>query len=277
MNGVTVLERLRTTSAPAILYHYTSQSSLLGILKENCLWATAARYLNDSSECKYGLSLISERLDRAAEQTADKVEAVKLSAIARDLTVFPTVCVASLTMEGDLLSQWRAYSNNSGGVALAFRSERLREAAHDQNFYLAPCLYTEEEQLAEVDKYIKEIRNRLRSSQSDGRNHGNGIALATRVAVCLKNEAFKEEREWRLISMPMTITSLHFRPGASMLLPFFEFKLGDDRNGYLDSIRVGPTPNPELAITSIRMLLNREGLSDPNSRVTLTQIPFRSW
>jgi len=33
-----------------LLYHYTNQKGLLGILKEKCIWATHLRYLNDMSE-----------------------------------------------------------------------------------------------------------------------------------------------------------------------------------------------------------------------------------
>ena len=33
-----------------LLYHYTTQHGLLGILKQKCIWATHIRYLNDTSE-----------------------------------------------------------------------------------------------------------------------------------------------------------------------------------------------------------------------------------
>jgi hypothetical protein len=85
--------------------------------------------------------------------------------------------------------------------------------------------------------------------------HGGCVATAMRVAVTLKNESFKEEREWRLISMPQMIDSLDFRQGTSTLIPFFKFALNEDRNIYLDSVLVGPSPNSELALRSVQMLL----------------------
>ena len=33
-----------------LLYHYTTQKGLLGILDKKCIWATHLRYLNDTSE-----------------------------------------------------------------------------------------------------------------------------------------------------------------------------------------------------------------------------------
>jgi hypothetical protein len=45
-------------SIPQRLYHYTSQSGLLGILSAKTLWATRIQYLNDSTEFAYALGLL---------------------------------------------------------------------------------------------------------------------------------------------------------------------------------------------------------------------------
>jgi hypothetical protein len=62
-----------------------------------------------------------------------------------------------------------------------------------------------------------------------------------------------------------------------MLVPFFKFALEEHKNAYLDSVRVGPTPHRELAVNSVRMLLRKLELSDPEDKVTETRIPFRNW
>jgi hypothetical protein len=275
---MSVLESLKTTPAPPVLYHYTTQAGLLGILQGNCMWATAAQYLNDSSEYEYWLHLIAERLTAAANATVDEGEGARLSAISAGLTAFRSVCIVSLTTEGDSLSQWRAYGGNSGGVALGLRSARLREAAHEQGFYLFPCLYTEEQQLAAVNALIKEFRDRMiASTEWDDTDHGGCVATAMRVAVTIKNESFREEGEWRLISRPRMIKHLDFRPGVSMLIPYVRFALGEDRTAYLDAVRIGPTPHPELGVASVQMLLRNLDLLEPESRVAPTRIPFRAW
>jgi hypothetical protein len=43
--------------ARRILYHYTTQEGLLGIIKCRCLWTTNIFYLNDSTEFNYALEL----------------------------------------------------------------------------------------------------------------------------------------------------------------------------------------------------------------------------
>jgi len=98
-----------------------------------------------------------------------------------------------------------------------------------------------------------------------------------RLAMMLKDGSFAEEREWRLISRPKMIKELEFRQGTSTLVPFFRFALDNRRDAYLDSIRVGPTPHRELAVNAARMFLRRLELSNADSMVTETRIPFRNW
>jgi hypothetical protein len=102
-------------------------------------------------------------------------------------------------------------------------------------------------------------------------------ASASQLAMTLKHESFEEEREWRLISQPKFISELEFRQGLSTLIPFFPFNLGSDRNSYLHSLIVGPTPLPELAVDSARMLLQKLGLSPSKEKVSGTKTPFRGW
>jgi len=44
---------------PKLLYHYTTQEGLLGILEKASIWATHYRYLNDASEGQIVLKLLT--------------------------------------------------------------------------------------------------------------------------------------------------------------------------------------------------------------------------
>lgn len=149
------IDPITTTTPPPVLYHYTTQAGLLGILESNCLWATAAQYLNDSSEYEYGLQLIADRLSSTAKEAVDETVAAKLAEIAKDLSPFPGVCVVSLTKDGDLLSQWRAYGGRAGGVALGFCAAHLSNIAQEQGFELVRCLYTDAQKHAAIDTLIR--------------------------------------------------------------------------------------------------------------------------
>lgn len=45
-----ILKQEGSKNEPELLYHYTTQDGLLGILENACIWATHYRCLNDASE-----------------------------------------------------------------------------------------------------------------------------------------------------------------------------------------------------------------------------------
>ena len=46
-----LFERLLQEAEPReVLYHYTNQDGLLGILRSRCIWCTDIRFLNDSRD-----------------------------------------------------------------------------------------------------------------------------------------------------------------------------------------------------------------------------------
>ena len=47
---------------PDVLYHYTTAQGLIGITEAGRVWATDARYMNDSSEMVYTHELFRQRL-----------------------------------------------------------------------------------------------------------------------------------------------------------------------------------------------------------------------
>ena len=48
------------SDTPMSLFHYTTSDGLRGIVEENCLRASAAYFLNDSSEIEYGCGILDE-------------------------------------------------------------------------------------------------------------------------------------------------------------------------------------------------------------------------
>src|SRR6516225_9633698 len=113
-----------------IIYHYTDDVGLRGILESGRLWLTDIFSLNDPSELKHGLSLAVRILN---EKAANGPEESKLfardfgslnEAIRRSAHYF----VCSLSERGDDLGQWRAYADNGRGFALGFDAKVLENA-----------------------------------------------------------------------------------------------------------------------------------------------------
>lgn len=99
-------------SLPDTLYHYTTISGFMGILDSGSLWATDARYMNDSSELKFGIQYMKEEtLARAKDPWMHYLlESVFSDAMHEGRRL----ATASYCADGDLLSQWRAYSGHAG-------------------------------------------------------------------------------------------------------------------------------------------------------------------
>lgn len=120
------------------------------------------------------------------------------------------------------------------------------------------------------------------------------VAALTIDAPTLKNEAFFEEKEWRIVVLGVRPSSarlavpeaedVKFRSGPLGVTPYIDLPLllHTDRSP-LRKIVVGPTPHMDDAIQSTKMLLDqlriRQKADDyPDGvEVVPSQIPFRYW
>lgn len=218
---------LQQSKLPPTLFHYTNAHGLLGIITDRFIRATSVHYLNDSTEFDYGVKLIRRELKKRCQESTCAKERGALHEISTDIPYFPGVCVASLTGDGDLLSQWRSYAGGSGGFAIGFRPKCLRELAReDQRFYLAKCLYSPKDQLKAIKALIDEFCRHIAALQQfTSFEAGGSRAEVVRLATLLKHESFQEEREWRLLSTPQMVNSLEYRAGVSTIIPYCKFDL----------------------------------------------------
>jgi len=55
-----IAQSLYADSPEKLLYHYTTVTGLKGIVESQSLWASDVRYMNDSAELKYIISLLKD-------------------------------------------------------------------------------------------------------------------------------------------------------------------------------------------------------------------------
>src|SRR4051812_23669938 len=127
-----------------MLFHYTSPEGLIGIVKERCLWATSAFYLNDSQELLGGIEIARKQLESIADESASQDQRARINWLLHDIRNVGTVqskaaFICSLSSERDLLSQWRAYCRG-GGFSIGFPADQLRDIAAAQQFSLNECI-----------------------------------------------------------------------------------------------------------------------------------------
>lgn len=319
---------------PTLLYHYTTQEGLLGIFKERKIWSSHLHYLNDTSEGQIFTKLVLDRLNQrpaaapkeppsqlamlgqlmllSVDRPESHIQGTDLMVLSWAESAFSWIAaqdtfVTSLSEQGDLFSQWRAYSGETGGYGIGFtcsylRSvgvhflESLEESFYDDSNPLEACRYCdkpEEESLEReigqiVDSYITETnqpkwqtlletKEGLRTLGAIAKKHF--FPLGRRRAIT-KDQAFREEAEWRLVFQleraGTTNSEPDFRPGRSMPIPYFKVDLTWENQALeIPEIIVGPCPHPSEAANSVRKLLRKEGVQ--KFEVKNSKIPYRNW
>jgi hypothetical protein len=284
-----------------LLYHYTTPEGLLGILgdKDKKIWATHYRYLNDASEGQIVSKLLFQELAKRIgdEGVISQGETILFEITSQDYYA------TSFSEDGNLLSQWRAYSGKSGGYSIGFSpnylkaigqhfSENIPGPHYSPDNPLIPCQYFDddvERQLKGkiqkvVDSYIEEaerIKRTLPSTEQVGRHTPAGIALRhfwdfSRDCAVTKDYAFHEEREWRLVvHLRQFGNEVFFRQGSSMLIPYLKIPLTcPEQRLEIKRLFIGPCPNPAEARKSVEMLLKKQDIYCVDVKDSM--IPYRS-
>jgi hypothetical protein len=187
-----------------ILYHYTTAEGLQGIITSKSVWASDYRFLSDTAEFNYGLSIFEKIFDRLVKELPSDVVGV-IKDLEKDNFATPdfpfSVLIASFCERDDLLSQWRGY-NGAIGYAIGFNVDWLQQNADAQGFQLVQARYEPEEQQQTIIGAFNLLKESL--NERAGQNPSSETVkewwplMLVRIAA-LKDEHFKEEKEWRLV------------------------------------------------------------------------------
>jgi hypothetical protein len=271
-----------------LIYHYTSQDGLLGILRTKQIWATNAHYQNDSKEFQYALELSrgiisglssygmpqeEERLFRAMKGALESI---------KNLNIF----VTSFSEHKDQLSQWRGYCPVGSGFAIGFDFDQIKTSIEAQGFRLVPCIYAQHEQHQILKDVAESVLERFRGDLASAVPIKRALKQRSEeymmevfpLAPLIKHYSFSEELEWRAVSPPTAATSprVDYRAGLSMLTPYYHLDLtrGSDPLAVREIV-VGPTPHMELSTSAVSWFASKHGISGFN--VYGSSIPFRGW
>jgi hypothetical protein len=276
---------------PELLFHYTSIGGAYGMLTSDAMWMTKIRYLNDTSELEIGIATLRDMLEKRTREPAPADETELLAQVHHALGSFSAsnVCVTSFCEHGDLLSQWRWYGEGGRGVSVGVASRVLLGAAGG-NINLWKCVYDErghrELLNSLVEYFLAEYRSEKRADDgrlSTERAHilvERFLASFLQIAPIIKNPHFAEEREWRVVSVPVDPDDESYGVdliGDERIIQRYEFKFPRDPDGWCRAVGrlvVGPTKDPELIGEAIAVLC-RKNKFDCTS-ITYSRIPFRS-
>lgn len=260
---------------PARLYHYTTQQGLVGMIETTTFFATEVKFLNDSDEFIYAI----KRAKEAIHKTANASQAPGISAFGHECIDLLDASqkqfyIFSLTEVADSLNQWRSYTTKGPGYALGFDSSRIRHICMHFGLGFGKCIYSHDE----ADSLIMQVAEHFTKDFTQyfpyfGKGEVNQDLTGARArqfvenfynfAALIKNPAFMEEQEWRIIAPREQLEEqgqeFAFRCGPHSLVPYAKIKWG--RVEFLTALKqivIKPSPHKELAANALRQLMKAE-------------------
>jgi len=288
---------------PKTLSHYTDVDGLKGILETGSLWATNVGFLNDSSEFRYGVELCQEISTRLISKAKNDIVKSALEATQRQIESVPTLedYVCCFCEDGDLIGQWRGYTNRGKGYSISFDFNRLsRNLA--QTALLNKIIYDRKVQLNILKDVFKIVIDHIDFRQANGRPCSdwnlNSLSENMRDAFHFwisrfKHPSYSEEREWRLVlhrytndddekrfPRPWGNNDLEFRAVGANLAPYDVIPFNEPRNVRKDyypvkKIIIGPTHDRQLSEEGLKRFLaklKRKSISVVHSKIPLRDI-----
>lgn len=121
-----------------IVYHYCSVETFLSIIQNKCLWLCNIEKSNDSEERKYYekalietvKELLTSRLSKHKKKKLDGVLDYLENGLREPLRIHS----CSFSSDGDMLSQWRGYADDSTGVSIGFRKVLIAEYGREYSY-----------------------------------------------------------------------------------------------------------------------------------------------
>lgn len=280
---------------PELLYHYTKEKGLYGILERECIWATHYRFLNDLSECLEAAEMFEAIIRQQSSTKSLQLEISKAVRQASCNNILNTLRAriestdayfVSFTDEsisqtpGDRLTLWRGYAENSQGFSLGFRRSKLQQRVQSfeqqlqKQIPLMKCLYGETEESRQERAAI--VRTLV------GFVDSKILEKVLEWSARFKNKAFYEEREWRFVlqmSKAERETNggrIEFHDGQFGRTPHIAIPLDlKGQDSPLERIVVGPAPDKEQVVARLRINLVQMGIR--GVEVVPSKIPYRNW
>lgn len=276
-----------SSTLPDILHHYTNSDGLLGIFRESALWASKIHYLNDSSELvepfntakEYLANLKNIKYSKSVEDLYEEKEIIESMLYEIEVSEGLNVFVASFCIDGDLLSQWRGYGSPDLAYSVGFKTNTLLEILGKHSFELHKCEYSDSSSYRDNIQHFIDIF--IDETKKERDKLDTFIWEFIKMASTMKHDCFQEENEYRIISVrPVNYTNenINFRPGKSILIPYYSLPL--ELSSVIGQITIGPCPNPDLANDAIWGLAYKYGLVNTKSKlinipIVNSSIPFR--
>jgi hypothetical protein len=284
---------------PPVIYHYTNDAGLAGIIETGRLWFSDIFGLNDPSELRHGLSigieLLKSRITGARPEIAtfaSMFERFDLDAGIEEAGHFFICCFSA---DGDDLGQWRAYADDGQGFALGFDTSLLEDVftkkkgkpiEQHSTFHVT---YDDQEltriQAAFVDRVDPLISlPRTTGVRGDALNaymmdllveHSMNVI---RAVMFFKHEAYRNEKEYRfqqLFRRDKPAPAVNYRRRPTSLIRYKDFDWRALSSQALTKVVVGPAADRTKAARFAKDCLAAFHPDPSSVELVYSKIPYR--
>ena len=292
-----------------VLAHYTTVATLEKIVRNDELWLSHPFHMNDQEELRWGLdegvrvfqthpSLLKACGDESRFhlllQDFNRRSFEFTSVHAANIYV-ACFCMHDARDKDGILSMWRGYGANGGGVAIIIDTSKLG-TIDNSPFVLHSITYLSKAKRYQwIDQTIKKVADLIEKYKpSDDELWKAGAHFFERLklfALFTKHEGFSEEKEWRLAYLGDRDGDRKFHDKLSYLVtekgvvPKLKLKIAPNE-GFDDpelsmsrithSILLGPALTAPLTKLAVERLLVAADKTDLSKKVSVSSIPFRA-
>ena len=293
------IKKVEAKKPPSLLYHYTNDVAVTGIIEGGKIWFSDIFRQNDPSELRHGLSIAIDALKSLI--TDDRPEIGTFTSLFERLDLDGGIeasahyFISCFSGNGDDLGQWRAYAENGLGFALGFDTSSLEEAftkkggkliEHHSTF---PITYDDMELTriqSELAKIVRPLISLPRTTDIRGRamhaymkellvSHSVGVL---RLLMFFKHEAYKNEDEYRFLQIyegDRPAPDVKYRKRPSVITRYREFDWRSQAPKALKKIVIGPAANRAQATRFVKDCLAAFHADPDNVELVHSKIPYR--
>ena len=271
---------------PPVIYHYTDDSGLRGIIQSGRLWLSDVFSMNDPSELNHGFCIFLDILKANAVSHDAQLFVKRLLSFRNRIGIEKSgnYFTCSLSKACNDLGQWRAYADNGRGYVLGFGTTQL-EVAFTQ---AGKAGFAETTSLVYDDARLKQIHSEIAgklfqflslpcATPSDLADWYTQLTLkAMEAGLHFKHPAYVNEQEYRFLEVhpiEKPVPDLKFRSRPYSLVRYREFDWRTSAPNALQQVIIGPAADRQKSLQFASDCLR--SFHSPMVPITYSDIPYR--
>lgn len=243
-----------------ILYYYCPLDAFVSIIKNKQLWLSCVEDTNDKLELDYASHLVRQFAKKIGKENPELQQKCNdlIAAYKKD-DWYDSPYIACFSGKGHNLSQWRLYADDAKGMAIGFSGDKLQEKL-EINIGEYESILKAGYRGYKVKYANKKYKDQLYENIKDKLTKKGMICMDNldrrllTEELCLKDEVFKFEDEYRILYYPklskrdesgtaleiskdmLSTKKIDFRIRDGKLVSYFKMPI----DGCIESVRLGP-------------------------------------